>query len=393
MADEKQAKKYCIQSISKGNKLAEGMKHLFGWKTKKNLELSFQLFYQCTNDEKQLKYKDASYSLFFVGRAYNIEAGVKRDMNKAVDYYEKSIKLGNTSSMYNLALIYETGKEGVEKNIKKSVELYMMASNLNDSGAMYNLALIYETGNDEIEKDTKKTFELYSLSAKLKHPSSINNLALIYEHGKHGIEKNFEKALELYQEGVLMNHPSSIYNLALIYQYGRNLPKDIKKAVELYQKAVKFNHPNSMFNLALIYENGTDEITKNNKYAAQLYQKASEHNHVSSTIKLSMIYEFGQEGIGKDIDLSVSLLFKAITISKDTPKIKEKFLQVLHKNKVEWKEVYHVHWNGEEGLNDQILTILLVSKFRRESKNKIVYTFVKGLSMKFVKYLCEFRKK
>ena len=50
---------------------------------------------------------------------------------KAMEYYEKSSELGNSHCMYNLGLIYNSGKYG-NQDLKKAIEYFEMATERNN---------------------------------------------------------------------------------------------------------------------------------------------------------------------------------------------------------------------------------------------------------------------
>ena len=69
--------------------------------------------------------------------------------------------------------------------------------------------------------------------------------------------------------------------------------------------------------------------------------------------------------------------------------VKKYFLKILQKKKVNWREEYHIYWKSENDLNQQILLILLASKFRKQSNDQLISSvLVKGIAMKTIKFIC-----
>ncbi len=64
-----------------------------------------------------------------MGLLYKYGFGVKRDINKAVELYQKSASKDEFSGLVNLGLMYEEGL-GVPQNYEKAVELYQRAYQL-----------------------------------------------------------------------------------------------------------------------------------------------------------------------------------------------------------------------------------------------------------------------
>ena len=57
-----------------------------------------------------------------IGLLYENGEGVKKDYKKAAEYYEQAVELGDSSSLENLADLYEEGGFGLKKDIRKSKE-------------------------------------------------------------------------------------------------------------------------------------------------------------------------------------------------------------------------------------------------------------------------------
>ena len=69
---------------------------------------------------------------------------------------------------------------------------------------------------------------------------------------------------------------------------------------------------------------------------------------------------------------------------------KNKLREMISEAKVEWREEYHPFWNCPEGVNSQIVCLLLISRNKKESKKKESDFLVKGITIKIIKYLCHF---
>ena len=76
-----------------------------------------------------------------------------------LDYYLQAVELDNYSAMNNLACIYLRG-EGVKMNLEKSVELFERSTKLGCTIAMSNLAWVYQCC-ENIEKDLEKSAHYY----------------------------------------------------------------------------------------------------------------------------------------------------------------------------------------------------------------------------------------
>lgn len=68
-------------------------------------------------------------NLIYLGGIYEYGLGVKKDVNKAVELYEKAVDLQNPQAMYIVGKMYEKG-EYKEKNITKARDYYQNAAKL-----------------------------------------------------------------------------------------------------------------------------------------------------------------------------------------------------------------------------------------------------------------------
>ena len=92
---------------------------------------------------KELNIKN-SYSFFELGDSYFNGLGVKKNYEKALEYFTKSIEINpdNCNSLYELGQLYETDS-GVPINIVRALNYYKLA-NLNDKRSLDTYKEAYE---------------------------------------------------------------------------------------------------------------------------------------------------------------------------------------------------------------------------------------------------------
>ena len=66
---------------------------------------------------------------FLNAEKYYHGEGVKKDLNKAIQYYQQAVDLKHPPSIYNLALCYQKG-EGVKMDLRKANQLFKEAKEL-----------------------------------------------------------------------------------------------------------------------------------------------------------------------------------------------------------------------------------------------------------------------
>lgn len=142
-----------------------------------------------------------------------------------------------------------------------------------------------------------------------------------------------------------------------MYLRGKGVEKDVKKAIELFERAASSDISTALEWLGYIYKESL-EIPSDFKKSANYFARAMELGN------------------------------------KDSEKY---VIEIMEKNKIEWQPILHKLWVSKENvkgkivaLNEQVLTLLLISKFR--SKNDSARFLVKGIVMKVIKALCEIRQ-
>ena len=113
------------------------------------------------------------------------EQGIKKDIYRAIELFERAIKLGNTYSMYNLALIYDKGdKESkLERDVEKSCFLFYQCfkgNHPNPKSKIFFRNLIDKEQNKII---WRKEYHTYWKKKDLLNPKIIL-LLLISKHRK-----------------------------------------------------------------------------------------------------------------------------------------------------------------------------------------------------------------
>ena len=218
------------------------------------------------NKVTEIKGKTVSYE-YIIGSAFL----VLKQYKKVEEYYEKAIKNGDVSAMYNLAVLYQQENA----NYQKAEKYYLKAIDKGDGMAMYNLALLYEKES----KDYKKAEKYYLMAIEIGLAVAANNLALLYEQ-KY---QDYIKAEEYYLKAIEKGHIISMYNLALMYQKEY---KDYKKAEEYYLKAIEFRNHEAMNNLALLYH----QEYKDYKKAKEYYLMAIENGNSNAMNNLAVLF-------------------------------------------------------------------------------------------------------
>ena len=97
-----------------GNKFAMGMRLKQGFEITKNEAKAFEILNEALREDPKYKNEDTPYILNLIAVFYKYGSGnVKVDIRKSIEMLEKACKLDHPTSFYNLAEIYESGREGI----------------------------------------------------------------------------------------------------------------------------------------------------------------------------------------------------------------------------------------------------------------------------------------
>ena len=218
---------------------------------------AFSGFYSLENKshDDKLQYR--------LGQMLHTGTGTERDDDEAVEYWEKSAKLGNIYSQYALAKLwiengngdikqamewlkksaeqnneyaaYQLGKlylsgEGVPKDEQEAVKWLNLSSEQGNSYAQYALGKLYLLGED-VTKDIEKAVYYFKKSAEQENEYATYQLGKLYLTGEY-FQKDIESALRYFEISVAKGNQYAEYALGKLYLQGKDVPRDIEKAME-----------------------------------------------------------------------------------------------------------------------------------------------------------------
>jgi len=117
--------------------------------------LAFSYFKQAANQAP--KRKIGGFESINVGKAeaehqiglmYHSGIYVRKNIMKAVVWYEKAVEHGCSFSATNLGLIYAYGDDAVPRDSERGEKLLILGYNNGDTNAMNNLVQFYISNND-----------------------------------------------------------------------------------------------------------------------------------------------------------------------------------------------------------------------------------------------------
>ncbi|MBU2447355.1 MAG: SEL1-like repeat protein [Bacteroidetes bacterium] len=206
---------------------------------------------KCRYDSARKKLKNDGMAVeeipFIIAEFLRTEKG---DLNTAIQFYEEAVKKGDSSAMYNLALMYQTEY----KDFKNAKKYYLMAIEKDHSGAMYNLAWMYKNEY----KDFKNAEKYYLMAVEKGHSGAMYNLALMYETEF----KDFKNAEKYYLMAIEKGDSEAMNNLAWMYF---EVKKNKKEALDIQTRVLektKENYVAHTYAIILLWNDKIEEAIK-----------------------------------------------------------------------------------------------------------------------------------
>lgn len=165
----------------------------------------------------------------------NPEAGLERNQEQAMRYFEIAIEDGNIRAMENLALLHIQGI-GTAKNASKALELLEKAKDLGSVQA-YNLLGYMHFNGAGVEKNLEKAVEYMEKAADMGSRESISNLGIAYLHGS-GVKRSYAKAYKLFSTAAGLGHTPARFNQAYMVYEGLSVNASCDEALRMYQEVI-----------------------------------------------------------------------------------------------------------------------------------------------------------
>lgn len=216
---------------------------------KPRYDISYEYFYKAS----QSNHPSACY---MIGQMYIkklIGNGENKELEIAYDYIKKAMDLGSIAAINSLGLMYLNGIHPIKKNLDKAIYYFEIASNYNYAYAFNNLGKIYEE-----KKDYKQAFNYYLESANLGESWACNKIGEYYRQGIF-IKKDLDRAFYYYNLAIDVEIRSccfyAYYNLAKYYYLNGcidiiRIPNK-EKAIEYFE--IASNNDNILSTIELIY--------------------------------------------------------------------------------------------------------------------------------------------
>ena len=158
-----------------------------------------------------------------------------KNYKAAFEYYLKAAKLNNGQAYFKVGYFYEKGLCS-EQDYEKANEFYNKAIDLGNIKAKSFLAGLYLNEHIKDPIAYKKAYELYKEAYEVGDSFAGMNIGCMYYYGK-GVTADYKIAFEYLKKNDSEARACDI--LGWMYEFGQGTEKDLNKALEYYKLAAE----------------------------------------------------------------------------------------------------------------------------------------------------------
>lgn len=243
-----------------------------------------------------------------------------KEYSDAVILLEQAAGMGDDEAMYQLGILYTTGK-GVKRSLSTALDY------LNQSAAKGNVK-----AKDAVSEHAKLQM-LSGLSRPIETKTEIKKevikadpkAAILYKTAKELFDlSQDDKALLVMEEAASLGSGDAMYDLGYRYTTGKGILKDIRKGQEWISKAAAVGNVKALdlqaqmnmmnMNIKAVSNLSADEYFRMGRYkeALNAYMKKSD---IHSLHQAAFMME---KGYGTDVDIDQAVDFLEKAVQKDS---------------------------------------------------------------------------
>ena len=204
---------------------------------------------------RRLAAKDNALAQYLVGAAYALGDGIPRDDGEADKWFRRAVD-ADSSWARMIGDIYFDSPAGKfrPRNIEKAIHWYERAAKGGDSYALVELGRIYEEGN-HVPADPDKAFDYFTRAAEAGAVSAHDELGSMYFYGI-GRPVDYELARMHYLLAARSGEETAMRSLGRIYEKGLGTDKNLAEALRWFTESAKGTLPLAPYDLGKMYRYG-----------------------------------------------------------------------------------------------------------------------------------------
>ncbi len=227
---------------------------------------------------------------------------VKKNINKALDYYRQSCNKGHPRGCTVLGIFYERGEMGIKQNYSIATEYYAKGCDGNDDFGCHGLGVMYYNGKG-IHKDISKAEIFWKKACDGGNKRGCKDLSYITSTTSCTIgsecttlayefyeSKNYSDAIKLFRKGCNKGDAGGCLILGLMYAQGDGVQTDLQEAALLFQKACDGEDGAGCESLGHMHINGFG-MKKDYKTAWKFYKMACSYGNAKGCYKSGLLYQ------------------------------------------------------------------------------------------------------
>lgn len=223
---------YCNEAAKRGNLEGinkVGMHYMLGWGVTKQPGIAYKYFKNAA--EKGLAKAQCNLgNMLLYG-----EDGVKQDVKSAFHWLAKSEKGGYEQATYNLGFCYYYGW-GTEQNFEKAKQYFEKNINVGDPRILTCLGCIFMEGINGRYKDESKAFSLFSEANGKGDLYATYCLGITYINGV-GTLQNTSKGVSCIKKAAEAGIIEAQYYYGELLYAGKHVPQNLDLALDYISKA------------------------------------------------------------------------------------------------------------------------------------------------------------
>lgn len=200
------------------------------------------------------------FDCVLLAECYNKGIGVKRDTDKAIEYYTKAAKRNSVDAQRELALAYLNGKQPA-----KAVEWFKHGADNNDLPSIFYYGKLLSEGNG-VKRDAQQGANYLLKAAEAGFPMGQYEIAHAYKNG-NGVVKNTDQAISWLTKAANNGVGKAQFELALCYVNGDGVPVDFDQATGWFSAVLSKSHGKQFQKL---FETGSENSLAGTPYHAYL---------------------------------------------------------------------------------------------------------------------------
>ncbi|MEN8435618.1 sel1 repeat family protein [Clostridium septicum] len=336
--DYKKAFFYLSKGANKGDKNcieSLGDMYYWGFEVDEDKEKAFKLY------NKSIE-KGNTNLYYKLGQMIEDEG----NREKAMEYFLKGHDSGDLRATQKLGIVYYNG-DGVKKDIDKALEYMKIAASTGEHHALYVLGVAnlekdrllgidylknaYKNGSalaaealaseylvdvfNEKEINEKELLEYIDIAMENDIGEAFYYYGLLYNNGI-GVKKSNEEAFKYFKIAAERGCEKAMIKLGNWYKHGIYVNASAKDAIKWYKRAAEEYNTEAILNIIEIYEKGIG-IKRDFDKAFKAAKLLREANVVEGNLKLAYYY---MVGIGTEIDLEKTTIYIQDTMELDERK-------------------------------------------------------------------------